>query len=416
MRIESSSGNQPVPKALDRRTVWIIFPLGFLTMLPVTGVVPILRQLIFEYYDVGEFAASSFMSVNMIGALLGAPLLGWWADRKKNHLNLLVFCAVLDGLLWWLMTYRPPFAMLILARLLEGASHAGVMTMLMGLMGHLSEEHGRRARMAGMGGAIMFGIAAGSPLGGVLGKYDVLLPLKAGSAIMLFVACAGLYLAFDKRVARAIRTMGQVAKPEKIPFRLPKLRIKPGFRLPYLFGFVDRFTVGVFIIAFTMYAAHLGHDSKTIGFLIGAFMIPFAALSYPMGKLAETLGLWRFVLAGSWLFGLAYAGIPWISGGWLWVNMGVCGVLSAVMFGPNLMLVAAASSPENRASAMAGFNAAGAVGFLLGPLLAGALFQVLKNTGSPEFVFRVVFACAGGTEILCVAWGVYRLRTSRDPR
>jgi len=59
---------------------------------------------------------------------------------------------------------------------------------------------------------------------------------------------------------------------------------------------------------------------------------------------------------------------------------------------------------------MAGFDAAGSLGFLVGPMVGGTLLQLLKGVGSQEFVFRLVFAVIGATEVLCVSWGLYRLR------
>jgi MFS family permease len=263
----------------------------------------------------------------------------------------------------------------------------------------------------------MFGVAMGSPLGGVLGKLTVTLPLQAGGGVMVVVAVTALALKLDGGLRKALDSMGtqQPKASREAVWSLHPLHVAPPFRLPYLFGFVDRFTIGVFIIAFMLYTAYLGHGPQTTGFLIGAFMIPFAFLSYPIGKLAEPLGLWRFVLVGSLLFGLAYGAIPWLSGWHLWVAMGVCGVLSAVMFGPNLMLVTKASAPQNRASAVAGFNAAGSLGFLVGPVTGGALLQGLKAHYSPEATFRAVFALVGATEVLCVVWGLWRLRKKPPP-
>ena len=50
--------------ALPRRTLVALFPLTVLTMLPVTGVVPVLKLLVGDHYQVGPFATSAFMSIN----------------------------------------------------------------------------------------------------------------------------------------------------------------------------------------------------------------------------------------------------------------------------------------------------------------------------------------------------------------
>jgi MFS family permease len=182
--------------------------------------------------------------------------------------------------------------------------------------------------------------------------------------------------------------------------------------MPYLFGFIDRFTVGVFIVGFVLYAARHGYDPQRTGFFMGAFMMTFTALSYPAGRLAERVGLWRLLLAGSGLYGLAYSAVAWTTGGPLWLVMVACGIMSALMFGPNLMLVVRGSTPETRGLAMAGFNTAGSLGFLLGPLVAGATLQLLQPSVGQDAAFRILFASTGAVEVLCVMVAAARLRAA----
>lgn len=387
---------KPLASSIDRSlpsyAVIALFPLTVFTMLPVTGVVPILKQLVQDHYHASDIATSLFMSINMIGALVAAPVLGWLSDRFGLTRLILVVAAIADAALWWVISFRPPFEVLMGLRLVEGAAHIGVLSMLMATMSHASAGRGRRARMAGMGGAVIFGVAVGAPLGGILGQHVVELPLQVGSALMLVVAMSALVI-----IPRSLGSPDPGALP-----RWPKLFAPPQLRLPYLFGFVDRLSIGVFIITFSLFTATLGFGPRRTGLAIGAFMMTFTILSYPAGRLAERVGLFRLMFVGSVCFGVAYAAIPWLTGAWLWVDMVFCGIFSALMFGPNLMLVVRGSTAETRASAMAGYNAAGSLGFLVGPLLGGGLLQILKLTLETDSAFRSVFATMGVLEVLCV--------------
>lgn len=390
--------------SLPRYAVIALFPLTVCTMLPVTGVVPILKQLVQDHYHASDLATSLFMSINMIGALLAAPVLGWLSDRFGLTRSILVVTAITDAVLWWMISYRPAFEVLMGLRLIEGAAHIGALSMLMATMSHASAGRGRRARMAGMGGAVIFGVAIGAPLGGLLGQQVVELPLQVGSALMLFVAVTAVVI--------IPRSLGS-ADPKALP-RWPKLHAPQQLRLPYLFGFIDRLSIGVFIITFSLFTATLDFDSRKTGFAIGAFMMTFTILSYPAGRLAERVGLFRLMFIGSACFGVAYAAVPWLAGAWLWVDMVLCGVFSALMFGPNMMLVVKGSTAETRASAMAGFNAAGSLGFLVGPLLGGGLLQLLKLYYETGSAFRIVFATMGVLEILCVVGAIVFVARKRD--
>ncbi len=60
---------------------------------------------------------------------------------------------------------------------------------------------------------------------------------------------------------------------------------------------------------------------------------------------------------------------------------------------------------------MAGFNTAGSLGFLVGPLVAGAVLQFLDPVLGEEARFRVLFAVTGAVEVICVmvvAWLMHR--------
>jgi MFS transporter, AAHS family, 3-hydroxyphenylpropionic acid transporter len=372
-------------------------------MFPVTGVVPILKQLIQDHYGVGDLTTSLFMSINMVGALIAAPILGWVSDRYGVPRLILIVCALIDAALWWTFTLRPPFPLLMALRLLEGAAHIGALSMLMAVMSQASDGAGRRARMAGLGGAVIFGVAIGAPLGGVLGQRDVLLPLQIGVVLMVLVAAVAVAAIPERVIAPS---------PEALP-RWPRLYAPPALRLPYLFGFVDRLTIGVFIITFALLTATLGFGPQKTGMAIGVFMMTFTALSYPAGKLAERIGTWRMVFTGSIGFGFAYAAVPWLTGSLLWADMVLCGLFSAVMFGPNLMLVVRNSTQETRSSAMAGFNAAGSLGFLIGPLLGGGLLELFKSMTGDEAAFRATFASVGFIEVICVGYAIWALRSGQ---
>jgi MFS family permease len=391
------TSNQAASRAgeLSTRTFVVVCGLAVATMFPVTGVVPVLKGLVAERYQVGDFLVSTFMALNMLGALFAAPVCGWLSDRFGWTKRQLLVATAADAVLWLGIVWAPSFGMLAAFRFFEGAAHIAALSMLLTIVARSSSAYGKRSRMAAMGGSIIFGVAFGAPLGGILGAYGgATFPLLVGAAVMALVTA----------LAAAAVPAGQIAPDPDAHPRWPKLYAPPNLRPAYLFGFVDRFTVGFFVVAFPLFAArNLALDSAATGKLIGMYMLPFALLSYPAGRLAERFGLWAFVLTGSLLFGLAFAAIPWTHAGSVAGSMVLCGVLSAVMFGPNLILVLSESRHETRSSAVAGFNTVGSLGFLLGPLAAGGLLELLAPRIGELASYRVTFGVGGLVEVLCVA-------------
>ena len=74
--------------------------------------------------------------------------------------------------------------------------------------------------------------------------------------------------------------------PTRLRGVLETLRGQPRLILPMLFHFVDRFTVGFFTTTFSLYVSRIhGFEPAETGLAIAAFMLPFALLSYPFGRL-----------------------------------------------------------------------------------------------------------------------------------
>ncbi len=71
------------------------------------------------------------------------------------------------------------------------------------------------------------------------------------------------------------------------------------------------------------------------------------------------------------------------------------------MFEPNLALCADLAPKGGSTTAFAGFNMAGSLGFLCGPLVAGVLCMILLPILGDENGYRTVLAVSGGTEVVC---------------
>ena len=369
--------------------------LALAIMVPVTLPVPVLRELVQERFAVSEFLTSLFMSFNMVGGLIAAPIAGAVADRLGDRRWLLVGALAVDTLCFWALTAPVPFELFLAIRFFEGCAHITALSLLLTLASQAFPA-ARRGRVMGLvGGSMMFGIALGAPLGGVLGRQGPLFPLQVGAGLLALAAISARPL---------VRETG--GRSERPGFRdiVTTLRTNPIILAPLMFAFTDRFTVGFFTTTFALYLRRI-HDlsSSEIGLLIATFMIPFAVFSYPFGRLAERRSPVAMLCIGSLLYGVGTAAVGFTAPPALFGLMLATGAAAAVMFVPSMLMTMQVVSDQVRATALGAFNAAGSLGFILGPLAGGAISQFVAGRADWLSGYRAAFAVAGASEVLCVA-------------
>jgi MFS family permease len=370
--------------------------LTLFTLMPVTLPVPVLKELVQERFGVSELLTSLFMSINMVGAVLSAPLAGLAADRFGRRKQLVVLALAADALCFWGLTRPLSFAAFMALRFAEGCAHIFALSLILSIASH-SIDDARRGRVMGMvGGGIMLGVALGAPLGGVLGRRSALLPLEVGALLALGAALlAG--IAVRERDSHTETRPGARAIADA-------LRTNSALLVPLLFAFVDRFTVGFFTSTFTLYLRTIHELPQAwIGALIGVFMLPFALLSYPFGRLSERWSRVWMLCAGSVVYGVGTASLGWWPPPWgLAALMFGLGVSAAVMFVPSMLMTVELSPAQIRSTALGAFNAAGSLGFILGPVTGGFVSQSVAGEWGALAGYRAAFGVAGGSVILCV--------------
>lgn len=378
--------------------MFFLAPLAIAIMAPVTLPVPVLRSLVGERFEVSELLTSLFMSVNMVGAALAAPLAGALADRFGRRRELVVAALLLDALLFFAMTLEIPFGVFLGIRFFEGCAHIFALSLLLSFAASLGGETARGKTMGIAGAGMMLGVALGAPIGGVLGRTDTTRPLYVGSVLLLFAA--GLAAMSLREVPHSERHPGFKAIWRTI-------REHPAIIAPLIFAFADRFTVGFYTTTFSLFASGLHAASPPqVGLWISAFMLPFALLSFPFGLLADRYSKTALICFGSAAYGLLTASLGFWPTHWIPIGMAVIGVCAAVMFVPSMLMTTDITPPEIRSTALGAFNTAGSLGFILGPLTGGFVSEAIRAnyaaTHGPAIGYQAAFGVAGMAELLCV--------------
>jgi MFS family permease len=376
----------------------VLAALTFLAVTPVTMLVPVLKSLVQDTYGLDAAATSDFMAVNMVGAVLAAPLAGFLQARFAHPRDSIAAAFLCDAALLMALRFargEVSYPLYLGIRFFEGAAHILALSMVLGLAARCGRDAASRGRVMGaMGAALTFGVALGAPLGGKIGDRAPDLVFTIGASLSLL---AGIVAAL--RLGRA-----QAAERHRGLFSAVRaLREDARLFVPYAFTFTDRFTVGFFISAFPLYLGNvLQRSPGQIGAALAAFLLPFAALCYPVGRLSARVSRTTFMAVGSAVYGVSCCLVGHVSEGALIPLMVVLGLASSVMFVPTLMLASVLGGESDRTTVMGGFNAAGSLGFLCGPLVAGRVVTYVSQSQGEASGYAAAFVVAGIAEMLCV--------------
>jgi MFS family permease len=376
----------------------LILPIAmFLALVPVTLLVPGLDELVVVRHGGSDSAAHGFMTVNMFAGMIAVPLVMRRLRKLGDLRGWLVALFLIDAIAFYGMGRAPSLTALFAFRALDGAVHLPAVTLLMVAANRIAGDR-RGASMGALASALMLGITVGSPLGGRLVEMGGSTVYDVGAVVFLLAAAVSLL---------APATSPSADAPRGSRYRWQWRRAESWIPLGY--AFMDRFSIGIFVSTFTLFLSREHQvDPGGRGWLVALFMIPFAALCYPVGRLAERVGWFPLLVGGNVAFGLVYGTYGLTPLSLLPLSMVLSGLASAFIFAPSLLLVSDLVRRGNGEGLFGIFQIAGSLGFLLGPLVGGILVSVTGTDGRPAY--EAIFAMVGAAELVLALGSVALLR------
>lgn len=354
---------------------------AFLTLVPITLLVPGLTELVVDQHGGTRFQAHLFVALNQLAGIVAVPfamaLHRRWPYTRRWVISLLA----LDAVAFLGMGASSSLEALFAWRALDGIAHLPVVTFLM-IAADRSGGEQRGATLGLVAGALMVGVGVGAALGGLLIDDAPLSVYRVGAVLLLMAAATSAFLP-ERSAPRSPVSGAEWDRQRLVSW------------MPLAYGFADRFLIGIFISTFTLFLAEVhGVGAATRGMLMALFLLPFALLCWPAGKLADRIGwYWPLVIANV-AFGMVYATYGLLPLKWLPLAMMTSGALSALMFAPSLVLVSDFARRGAGEGLFGSFQVAGSFGFLAGPLVGGVLVEVVRTSdGGPAWAR--IFASVG---------------------
>ncbi|TGN09409.1 MFS transporter [Leptospira ilyithenensis] len=377
---------------------YTLITLVFLSMLPVTMIVPVVKDIIKDRLLGSNWEVAYFTSIPMLGSFLFAPVAGMISDRFRNRKYFIAAFCFVDAFLFYLLTQIHDMNLFLLVRFFEGASHIFIIGLLLSSAADRENDpentryYGKGILMGITGMFLSLGGAFGMPLG-ILGRKNPLLPFYVGSGILVFVGLVALFKLKDTGVHKQ--------KEFKLSHLKTAIIDNPYLYVPFLFNFIDRFTVGFIISSFNIHLREtLAFHPGILGVFLGLVLFPMSLLSYPSALISRKTGVLPLVLAGSLIYGIFLGLSGTTDNFWLlFTYLLICGIGAGVMFVPSMMLASKMSRSGLTATTMSAFTGIGSLGFMLGPVVSVQMEGVFKANLPAEYSFPALSFFFGFLEI-----------------
>jgi predicted MFS family arabinose efflux permease len=361
-----------------RRSLLPVTLLVVGSVLSSTLLIPGVRPFVAWAAPGNEGAAHTFMALGLLGGVLGAPLFVKLSRRTQRLSVLASVLALADALLLLALVARPPLAVLLAVRTLQGALNLGLLSVILGAAPLRQGERGSSSGALGV--AVMLGVALGAPLGTLCLRLGPAGPVAVGGLLELAVAAA---LPFVPLSA------AEPARPdvESLPWA------------PMAWVFAERLAIGLFVVTFALHArACLGATDSEIGLRMTVFMAAFVLSVYPAAALADRLGATPVATLGLIVYGFAWLALPTVDLRGTALLMPVLGGTSACAYAAAMRCAVSSHRAGSRIAAMSGINSAGALGMLCGTAVAGIL-SAAHGSGA-HAAHEQVLQLAGGSQVV----------------
>lgn len=381
----------------DRYVKIQVIYLGLATFFMITAVSlissnkPEFVQLKFTKGIATDLIISHYDTILYLAYLIVGILSGILANRTGKRKIFIMIGTFGAGLLFWLLVIIPGYEIMLILRFIQGSFTVLGWQILMTVLLDISNTKNRGRNMGIYGIFLALGMGIGPMIGGYIVK-------KLGDFAPYYIAVVLNFVALFITILFIKEPSSNKVKPSlKETFKVFKNNSE--LIIPGIYNFIDRLHMGFNLTILVLFIKNiLELDPSIRGMVLGIYALPFILLQYPVGKLSDKHGRYKFLIPGSIGYGVVlcitgYVGS--LSLGLLIMLYIFLGIFAGLTGPPSMALVGDIVDKENNAMAMGFFNFVGNLGIVIGPLI-GALI-------SDPFGYSIAYLIAGIIELISLA-------------
>jgi MFS family permease len=322
---------------------------------------------------------------------LANPMAGQLSDRwgRKPFIATGLLLYALVSVLYVMATRVET---LILVRFLHGFTSVLVGPVAMALAADIAPPHRLGRYMGTLNMAVMLGLGAGPVLGGIIRDLFGMAAAfytMGGLALVTFFGVTA-FLPGSDRSAKSVNS-----KPV-FPFKnLLSHRVVQGIFLLRFFVAAGQGSVYAFL---PLLALELQLSSSQVGIILGFNIFLIALLQRVCGDLADRLNPTHMIIIGTFISGLAVAGMPFVEGFGLILGLNILmGIGNGIAMPAGFVITGQLGKEMGMGSIMGITDAGWSLGMIVSPILSGIIMDTL---GLPSIFLTGGFLIIVGTVLI----------------
>lgn len=355
----------------------------FLMFLGISIVIPVLPTILHDL-DLNGSDLGMLVAVFAMFQMIASPFGGRFADKFGKKI-IIIIGLLLFSISEFIFAMGNTFSILLVSRVLGGISAAFVMPGVNGMIGDLSNSENRAKNFSYMSAVINTGFIVGPGVGGFLAEISHRMPFYFAGALGIIALLFSVFLLKEASDDDSNETARPKVK-EPFPYKL--------FVVPVIIMLILSYGLASTETMFSLYTAEkVGFEPKDISIAItGGAIVGVIFQLFLFEKLVGKIGEIKLTL-----FSLIYSVL--ILGAFVYASHYITVMLVSFVIFIGFDLIR--PSMTNYFSKLAGNNqgtagglnsAATSVGNLIGPLVAGAAFDI--KIDFPLFIAMAFFIIA----------------------
>jgi len=389
----------------NRFALYVLMFNMFIAMSGIGLIIPIMPEYLGTFGVAGQ-ALGFLIAMFAFSQFLFSPLAGDLSD-KFGRKKLIIFGLVIFGLSQLMFGAATELWMLFLARFFSGVGAAFIIPPMMAFVADITTEDERGKGMGLLGASMSLGFMIGPAIGALLAEVSIHFPFYVATGAALVAATISMFVLPNTKPA-VVNTSMPIKRENLLT------QMKRSTTTPY---FVMLIVVLVFSFGLSNFQATISlYVDKKYGFTPGeiAALITvggFAGVivqTFVINKLFKRFGEMKVILVNLLVSALAMISVLFVDGFWPILIVSSVFFTAASLLRPavNTLISKQAGNEQGFAAGMN--NAYMSLGNMVGPALAGVLFDI-----------NMSFPYIAGTIILVICFFIaslsYRKSTSVMP-